>query len=557
MRAILLTTSVCALLVAGCGSDETSTSSGGSGGGQGGSGGSGAAGGAGGAGGSGGGQGCVTSVKPEPGTVITQTGAVTGAKVGTTWAWKGIPYAAPPVGDLRWKRPQPHACWEDARPAIDFGPICLQADADGGVVGSEDCLSVNIWAPEDASADKPAPVMFYIHGGGNTQGSASNQVGNVYLFDGQALSEQNRVVVVTIQYRLGPMGWLAHPAFAEGEPAAAGNYGAHDQVSALRWVKENIASFGGDPARTLVFGESAGAVNTCMMLATPLAKGLFSSALMQSGGCVAQPKVTAESFASEWATMAGCEGEADPAACLRAMSAEDVQLLVPSPIDLAGKQGPFQPIVDGVLLPKAPQEILDAGEHNHVPFVVGANENETAQAVPDMTEAEYEALITATFATFADEVLAEYPASEFPTPRDAYVAVTSDAKFICGARRIARAVRAGQSEPVFRYHFTHVLDNVGPMGKKNGAFHGVELFFVFNHLNVAGYSPSAGEVELATALGGYWSRLADAGDPNGAGAVTWPVYDAAKDSYLRLDTTITAEEGVHTDRCDFWDGLAL
>lgn len=528
-----------ALGACGCGGADDTTSTSGSGG-------------SGGAGGSGG---CATSVKPEPGTVITSAGALTGAKVGTTWAFKGIPYAAPPIGDLRWRRPETHACWDDARSANDFGAACLQADDDGNVIGSEDCLFVNVWAPDDATPDNPAPVLFFIHGGGNVQGASSRATGAVSLYDGQALSERGHSVVVTINYRLGPMGWLAHPAFAEGDPAVAGNYGALDQVFALEWVKDNIAAFGGDPSRTLVFGESAGAVNTCIMLATPLAKGLFSSALMESGGCAAQTKAAAETFADDWAANAGCAADPDPAACMRAMPAEAVQLLVPAPIDLAGKQGPYQPIVDGWVLPSLPFEMLLAGEHNHVPFVVGANENETGQTVPDMTEAQYEAAVTAALPTISDLVLAEYPASDFPTPRDAYVAVTSDLKFICTARRTARAAAGSQSEPVYRYHFTHVLDNVGPLGKKSGAFHGLELLFVFDHLGVANYHPSAGEKDLAAAMGGYWSRFGATGDPNGGGAVVWPVYDVAKDSYLQLDTAISAGEGVRTEKCDFWDSV--
>ncbi len=555
MRAPLFGLLLLALCGSGCGSDDDSTTGGGGQGGSGGQGGNGGGQGGGGQGGGGSGGGCATSVTPEPGTVITEAGAVTGGKVGTTWEFKGIPYAAPPVGDLRWRQPQPHACWEDARPATELGAICLQTSADGAAVGSEDCLFANVWTPEDATADSPVPVLLFIHGGGNVQGSSSIAVGDVEMYDGQALSERGHAIVVTINYRIGPMGWLAHPAFAEGEAGTFGNYGALDQVFALRWVKDNIAAFGGDPSRVLVFGESAGAVNTCLMLTTPLAKGLFSSALMQSGGCAAQAQETATAFAGEWAAKAGCDGDADPAACLRALPAEEAQLLVSPPVEVAGKQGPYQPIVDGYLLPAAPMEILEAGEHNHVPFVVGANENETGQAVKDMTEAEYEAAVALLFGDLADEVLAEYPASEYATPRDAYVAVTSDAKFICGARRIAQVASASQPEPVFRYHFTHVLDNVGPMGKKNGAFHGLELFFVFDHLTVAGYQASAGEKDLAAAIGGYWSRLGATGDPNGEGAVTWPVYDAATDPYLRLDTTITAEQGVHTDKCDFWDSL--
>jgi para-nitrobenzyl esterase len=489
--------------------------------------------------------------------VITTSGAVSGQKVGATWAWRGVPYAAPPAGELRWRAPEPAACWEGVRPAAEFGPRCKQLDEDGNPSGSEDCLSINIWSPEGASPDSPVPVLFFIHGGGNVQGASSNMVGSVALFDGQALSERGNVAVVTINYRLGALGWLAHPGFADKDtPERTGNYGALDQVFALSWVRENIAAFGGDPSRLLVFGESAGAVNTCLMLVTPLSKGLFSSALMQSGGCAAQTREAAEQAAADWAALSGCDADMDPAACMRAMTDDDVVKLLPAPVDIAGKQGPYQPHVDGYLLPEHPFTMLEAGQHNHVPFVIGANENETGASVPDMTEAQLDAAVTALFGPLAPQVLAEYPLSDYPTPRDAYVAITSDAKFICGARRTARAAAGSQEDPVFRYHFTHVLDNVGPMGKKNGAFHGLELFFVFDHLNVAGYTPSGAEKELAAQMGGYWTRFGAAGDPNGGGAVLWPEYDPRKDTYLQLDSTISAGEGVRTEKCDFWDSLA-
>lgn len=540
-----------AALLAGCGPDDGSTS----GGGQGGQGGSGGHGGTAGQGGTGGG-GCGSDVTPEPGTVVTTSGAVTGQKAGTTWAFKGVPYAAPPTGDRRWKAPEPAACREGKLDASDFGPACKQLDANGAPTGSEDCLTLNVWAPEDATADSPVPVMFYIHGGGNVQGSSSSMVGGVALFDGQALSERGHVAVVTINYRLGPLGWLSHPSFApEGTPERTGNYGALDQVFALSWVKANIAAFGGDPSRVMVFGESAGGQDVGIMLTTPLAKGLFSSALIESGGFSAQTQEDAAATAEAWAAQAGCDADPDPAACMRAMSEDDVVKLVPAPVEVAGKQGPYQPHVDGWLLAGAPFEVLKAGDHNHVPFVMGSNEDETGQAVPDMTEAEYTAAVNSLLGPYAPQVLAEYPAADYAAPRDAYVALTSDLKFICPVRRALRAASAAQEQPVFRYQFTHVLDNVGAAGKKSGAFHGLELFFVFDHLGVAGYTPSAAEQSLAAEIGGYWSRLAAKGDPNGELKIAWPAYDPEKDSYLQLDDTIAGGEGVHTAKCDFWDGL--
>ncbi|MFO0759324.1 MAG: carboxylesterase family protein [Byssovorax sp.] len=512
--------------------------------------------GTGGAGGAGGGGRCPSSVAPAPGVVLTEAGAVQGKKAGKTWVYKGIPYAAPPVGDLRWKRPTQHACWDGALAAGSYGPACLQLDDMGMPKGAEDCLTVNLWVPADATADKPVPVLFFIHGGGNVQGSSSVAIGNTALYDGQALSEHGHVAVVTINYRLGAFGWLAHPAFAEGQPATSGNYGAFDQLFALAWVKENIPAFGGDPDRVLVFGESAGGQNTCTLWASPLGKGLFGAALIESGGCAAEKREDAEAFAGTFSAMAGCDKAADPAACLRALPADQIATLVPAPVEVAGKQGPYQPIIDGYLLPAAPFDQIKSGAQNHIPVVMGSNENETGASVPaTMTEAEYQSAVKALLPAFADAILAEYPAASYPTPRDAFVAVTSDAKFICPVRRTLRAAKKSQEKPLFRYQFTHVLDNVGPVQKQKGAFHGLELFFVFGQLDVAGYKPSPGEKGLADAIESYWTRFATTGDPNRADLIAWPAYDADKDSYLELDTTVTAKEGVHTEKCDFWDKL--
>ncbi len=296
-------------------------------------------------------------------------------------------------------------------------------------------------------------------------------------------------------------------------------------------------------------------MNTCILLASPLAKGLFSSALIESGGCAAEKREDAETFAADWAVKAGCDGAADPVKCMRDMAAEDVEALVPAPIDLAGKQGPYQPIVDGYLLTGAPFDVLAAGDHNHVPVVMGSNENETGASVPAMTEAEYTAAVTALFGALAPDVLAVYPVADYAAPRDAYVQLTSDGKFVCPVRRTLRALSASQSEPVYRYQFTHVLDNVGPAQKAKGAFHGLELFFVFGQLGVAGYVASPAEKDLSAEIQGYWSRFGATGEPGEGSQVTWPAFDPAKDSHLRLDTTISAEEGVHTEKCDFWDSL--
>jgi para-nitrobenzyl esterase len=245
------------------------------------------------------------------------------------------------------------------------------------------------------------------------------------------------------------------------------------------------------------------------------------------------------------------------------LTAEAVTLAFPQSANVAGAQGDYQPNVDGSVLLDVPQAVLTAGTHNHVPFVVGSNSNETSlalsQAYPNgMTPAAYQAAVLAYAGgnqTRADRVLSLYPASDYASPLAAYAAVTSDAKFICTARTVARAASASQNEPVYRYFFTHHLDAAAPAVHALGAWHGLELAFVFRDLDAAGYTPTAAETALADAIDGYWLRLAASGNPNGAGASEWPRYEASTDPYLALDDTVQSATGVRTTYCDFWDQL--
>jgi para-nitrobenzyl esterase len=500
------------------------------------------------------GGGCLSDVQPSDGVVVTDRGAVRGLRSasGGSWAYLGIPFAQPPTGALRWRPPEPPACWSGARDALAFPNKCPQLDGQQAI-GDEGCLGLNVWAPDGAA---PKPVLVFIHGGGNGIGSSSEGAAGVNYYDGHLLAEKGGVVVVTVQYRLGVLGFLTHPALDAEGGGASGNYGLLDQQAALAWVKRNAAAFGGDPARLLVFGESAGAVNTCMHLVAPGSAGLFSAALMQSGGCPATPLAQAEQDHATAPALAGCGGAADVLACLRGVAPLELVAKVPAQVSVTGLDGSglkFGPVTDGRVIPEAPMVALAAGRHNRVPFVVGANSDETSRSVPSIPDAmTYERIVRQQFGLVADLVLAEYPASAFATPLQAYVQLTTDARFVCPARKVARAADAGQPEPVYRYFFTHALD--AGMARAFGAWHGLEILFVFAHLEVAGYVPSPAERALSDQMIGYWTRLA-AGDPNGASAPAWPVYDSALDSHLVLDNTITAANGVRTDRCDFWDRL--
>ncbi len=485
-------------------------------------------------------------VTAPPGSVLTQSGAASGAVSGGSTSYRGIPFAAPPTGSLRWRPPAPPVPWSGVRSSTASGTLCAQLDEAGNATGSEDCLTLNVWAPAVSQAS-PLPVLFFIHGGGNAAGASSYA-----YYDGTVFAEKGRAVVVTANYRLSSFGWLAQPFLsAETRRGVSGNYGTYDQLAALRWVKRNIAAFGGDPSRVTIFGESAGGVNVCTLVASPLGAGLFERALVQSGGCTQRPLAEFVAFGDTLTEKAGCSQAADPAACLRSRPFESLLRAVPPVVSIASSSGQlWGPAVDGFVLRDSPEAVLGKGAHNRVPFAIGANADETGSAAPPLTtEAEYRALVAAQFGALAPLVLARYPASAYATPRKAYVAVTSDARFICPSRRFARAAAKGGS-PVFRYFFSY------PASRLHGAVHGIEIPFVFGSFDaIPGYAPSAAERALSESMNAAWARFAAAGDPNGAGLTAWPAYDPLRDRTLIWDSPAGAVDGVRPDACNFWDGL--
>jgi para-nitrobenzyl esterase len=472
-------------------------------------------------------------------TVMTTSGQVRGAADNQTYAYKRVPFAAPPIGELRFAKPEPAACASAEIDATVLGPACPQLLEDGSYSGDEDCLHLNVWAPSAASA-APRPVMVWIHGGGNSVGSAVKPI-----YDGRRLAEAGDVVVVTANYRVGQLGFLA----LGGD--GAGNYGLLDQIAALGWVRDNIAAFGGDPANVTIFGESAGARDVCSLVASPAAKGLFHRAIMESGSCKGLPsRATAEQTAATVAAAAGCA--AGDVACFRALPAETIVRANASEISSLSS-GAYQPMIDGVVQTAQPADVISAGGHAHVPFIVGANADETGNSAPPITtEAQYQQLVRMQLPmAIADMALQQYPASAFPTPRAAYVRLTTDARFVCPAREIARAADRGQTEPVHRYLFQY---RASPLG----AVHGLDVPYVFGTFEEvetpsgAPYTPTATDLALSAVIQGYWTRFARTGDP--AGAPAWPLYGAG-DPTLVFDTTTSTMDGIRTARCDFWQPL--
>lgn len=520
--------------------------------------GGGGTGGEGGGDGAGGSRACPSDASPEPGLVITQQGAVRGELAGDTHVYKGIPFAAPPVGPLRFRPPEPPECIDGVLDASAFGSWCPQREALGGVQGDEDCLTLNVWAP--AAPPSPArSVMVWIHGGGNSSGSSGRGGDEDPLFDGQPYVEDGDVVFVSINYRLGALGFTAHPALTAEDPdGSSGNYALLDQIAALEWVRDNVAQFGGDPGRVTIFGQSAGAVDICGLLTSPLAAGLFHRALMSSGACVSQPLAQREAAGDELASTLGCDA-GDVASCLRALPPADLVNAQPNSVDVINPLGlealPFGPTVDGHVIPKDPLQALTDGDQSDVPLVIGTNSMEASLAVqPVVTLTDYEQIVHERYGQVdGDLVLEMYDPQTFPTPRRALIALCTDASWTCPARRAARAAAASQRSEVRRYFFTHALDE--PTLQGLGAFHALDVYFVFQHDEALTHTLTPGERALSRDILGYWSRFAITGDPSGAGAVPWPSYEPGSDLHLVLDTTIASGDGIRPARCDLLDSL--
>jgi len=512
---------------------------------------------------------CAAGTTPVPGLVVTDFGAVQGKTANGTYAFLGIPYAAPPQGALRWQPPQDPACWTTTRQATAFTAGCIQKHFDQfsdtyTIEGSEDCLHLNVWTPADYTGAS-RPVMVFIHGGGNQQGAAGQETAGAILYDGTKLAERGDVVVVTLDYRLGPLGYLAHPSLIDNG-GHYGNWGLLDQIKALQWVKNHIARFGGDPARVMVFGESGGAVDTCMLLVSPLANGLFSRAAIESGACIAKSLATREVDSASYIADLGCGAAPDTRACLQALDGTALVTPEQKPFNAGLVTQTFGPAVDGWVLLQDPMTALQQGDFNHVPLIIGSNADETSISAPPNTI--NRALVLALFSAIPEpartDLLAIYDPgpgvsliNPSPEARDSYIRATTDAQFTCQARRVALRIAqaAGQSQPVYRYHFTHRLN--GTLGDNYGAYHGIELFYVFQTIEDSSYAPilTSNDTAVETHLLGYWTRFATHGDPNDNTAVAWPEYNNT-DPYLTLAATPLAGTGLLTQACDLWDNVA-
>jgi para-nitrobenzyl esterase len=490
-------------------------------------------------------------------TVQTTEGPVRGEANGQVAIFRGIPFAAPPVGSLRWHTPQPPAARGSTLDTSSFAPPCPQW-ADTTLVGSEDCLYLNVWAPLQLVGQR-WPVMLFIHGGGNTSGSAGQMTQNVLVYDGLSL-EGLGVVVVTIDYRLGPLGFLAHPAFtAEDEHHSSGNYAVLDQLAAISWVKANIANFGGDPGNITVFGQSAGGRDTFNLLVTPLADGLFSHVIVESGGGYVTEKPlhdvpgssteSAERLGSDLAVAVGCESAADPADCLRSKSVLQVfSAVLPDGAPLSDVR--WGPTIDGYVFPTCISDLVGQGMAMRVPVILGTNADDgtvATNANPVDTPTEAAAAIRGLISGISDaqiaQIFAAYPASAYGSVQGAFQAFATDYGFLCPTRSFRAQLAPRQ--PTWGYEFTHVLASF-PSG---GAFHGAELRFVFGNLDAVQGGVTQAERDLSQQMQAYWVNFARAGDPNGPALPAWPAQTAQSDTVLVFDTPITLGAPSHSANC--------
>jgi len=481
-----------------------------------------------------------------PDLVKTKSGPVNGTVRLRSREFLGIPYAAPPKGALRWKPPEPVAPWTEARDATKFGNYCPQPKsvfAPPTGVPDEDCLLLNVWTP--LPVPTKAPVMVFIHGGSAVYGSGADPT-----YVGRNIAEKSGAIVVTINYRLGPLGFLAHSKLG-----ANGNQGLLDQQAALRWIHDSIGSFGGDAGNVTLFGESAGSVSVCAQIAMTGSAGLFHRAIMESGGCsetlpsLASAEIQTEALAKNL----GCDPASDFDVCMRTSPAEGViKAMPPSDGSLIGSG--WGPVLDGKVFAKPPYRSIQAGTFNKVPVLLGSNHDEGTMFVLDrllMGEWEYTKTITSVFGADASAVLARYPAKSYSSPAMALARVAADFAFICPARRDARAFRAA-SVPTFLYHFTH-KPSFNPFAFM-GAYHGAELPFVFHNPPASTPVLPADEDSLSWSMLGYWSRFAAKGDPNDSASVSWPKFDVSE-QHLSLDSTIESGSGLFRDACDFADSI--
>ena len=461
-----------------------------------------------------------------PAMVHVSSGELQGAIQGDLAVFKGVPFAAPPIVDLRWRAPQPIA-WTGVRTATALAPPCMQPRSflvpEEGPPPSEDCLYLNIWAPAKKPA-QPLPVMVWIHGGAFTSGAPTAS-----MFDGTAFAHRG-VILVSIAYRLGPFGFLADPELSRESGRGSGDYGLQDQIAALHWVKANIASFGGDVSRVTVFGQSAGAGSVSMLAASPLARGLFQRAIAESGASFSPAGSEGFSMLSK---LAAAEAQGQRAlAALGASSLADARKLAAEQVLKA--KGAFRPTLDGYVLTTDQQQLYLSGRQNDTPVLVGSNSDEGAMGSRPTTPEAFEAQIRATYGAAAPQVLAVYPHATAEQARLSAKNVFRDSGLAWNVWTWARMQSKTGRGKVYAYYFDQKAPKDSIFYSPDGTVHTGEIPYVFGTLEApATYSQD--DKALSNLVMSYWVNFARTGDPNGPGLPTWPNFADGKDVMMRFD----------------------
>ncbi|MBT3609130.1 MAG: carboxylesterase family protein [Gammaproteobacteria bacterium] len=482
--------------------------------------------------------------------------------------FRGIPYAQPPVGNLRWRAPQDLAPWTGVRQATTFGAACWQSYSDDAFVWSrgefprsEDCLHLNIWQPE--KTDATAPVMVWFHGGAHTGGFA-----HVELFDGTELARQG-VVVVTVNYRLGPWGFLAHPALAEeSEHNSTGNYGLMDKIAALKWVQKNIQGFGGNPDNVTLFGQSAGSSSVCALMASPLASGLFDKAIGQSAACLVKEKRDAngQQRGARLAQLAlGELGAQDSESQVTAkqLRSIDNQSLLSAMENSPWSEG-SRIVVDGWVLPEAPVDVFNANQQAKVPLLVGSLANEGHELLPlnnALTESELDQYLNKTFAETAPKLKALYAEDLAISPGMALREILTDA-FMAMSMRGWAQYNYNADQPTYLYYMDYVPPayqiylfddpnlNLPGGPRSTGAYHSGDLAYVFNNVGKTGDFWLEEDFAMARAMSGYWTNFAKTGNPNGANLPNWARYEPQNHNTQLLSNPIKTIAGAKREKLD-------
>ncbi len=503
-----------------------------------------------------------TGTSPSPSLIVqTENGALQGVNMHGVENFLNIPYAASPVGPLRWSPPQPAPRWSGIRSAGTPGSYCPQPKSldSAQTVTDEDCLTLNVQRPIGAAAGAGLPVLVYLHGGGFVTGSGVKD-------QQDKIARLNGIIGVSVNYRLGVLGFLALPGLKGG-----GDFGIEDQQAALRWVRSNIAAFGGDAGKVTIAGESAGGWSVCMHLVAPGSRGLFAKAIIQSGTCASQPIARAETAGTSFAAKLGCAGEGSPLACLRGKPVAEL---------LAAQDGLYVPARGNDVIPTDPKADISAGHFTRVPILIGSMRDEGRSFSQDAigwNQKHYISWINASFGSQADNVLLHYPWPAKPSDQNAaayrVADVRTDASALgagvinggvgsCGTAQLSAGF--ARAVPVYVYEFSH---RSGPgwyaiPGYRWGAGHAAELPYLYplhdGGKTYAAFTPQ--EKRLSDDMAGYWGAFATHGKPDAAGRTIWPEYAKTR-QILSLDTgtgtrPISLQRFRTSHQCDFWDRLS-